>query len=168
MSITFLFSLLDEFTQTQQPLISRGRPKIYSDAALVVFYIVMTLKQIHTIRAQHRWLYTHPIMLETLRLPFCPSHLTLGRRYKALLPVLRELCEFIADWGVSNGYGFAYATAYEDKSLFKAAGPVWHKKDRAKNHIPNGLRNVDKTASWSKSGYHACFFKANQDLEFPR
>ena len=31
---------------------------------------------------------------------------------------------------------------------------AWHKKDRARNHIPKGLRNVDKTASWSKSAYH--------------
>ena len=41
--ITFLFSLLDEFTETQQVLISRGRPKIYSDASLLVFYAMMTL-----------------------------------------------------------------------------------------------------------------------------
>ena len=49
---------------------------------------------------------------------------------------------------------FSHVIAYEDKSLFKAHGPVWHKKERAKNHIPKGLRNVDKTANWSKSGYH--------------
>ncbi len=152
--ITFLFSLLDEFANTQQTVISRGRPKLYSDAALVVFYAAMTLKEINLIRAQHRWLYTHPIMLEKLRLESCPSHATLARRYKALLPLLTEFCEFIADSAVANGYGFSYAVAYEDKSLFKAQGPVWHKKDRAKNHIPKGLRNVDKTANWSKSGYH--------------
>ena len=93
-------------------------------------------------------------MLETLRLSFCPSRLTLARGYKALTPLLSEFCEFIADWAVSKGYGFSHTTAYEDKSLFKAEGPVWHKKHRAKNHIPKGLRNVDKTAHWSKSGYH--------------
>ena len=152
--ITFLFSLLDEFAERKQSVISRGRPKVYSDASLVVFYVVMTLKQINKIRGQHRWLYMHPIMLETLRLPFCPSQATLARRYKALTPLLGEFCEFIADSAVSNGYGFSDALVYEDKSLFKAEGPVWHKKDRLKNHIPKGLRNVDKTAHWSKSGYH--------------
>ena len=152
--ITFVFSLLDAFAETKQTLINTGRPKTYSDVSLVVFYATMTLKQINTTRAQHRWLYTHPVMLETLRLPFCPSRSTLARRYKALLPYLSEFCEFIAEWAVSNGYGFSHDLAYEDKSLFKAEGPVWHKKDRAKNHIPKGLRNVDKTASWSKSGYH--------------
>ena len=152
--ITFLFSLFDEFTQRKQEVINLGRPKIYSEACLVVFYVLMTLKQINTIRGQHRWLYRHPVMLETLSLPFCPSRSTLRRRYKALMPVLREFCEFIAEWSVLKGYGFSHTCVYEDKSLFKAQGPVWHKKDRAKNHIPKGLRNVDKTASWSKSAYH--------------
>ena len=86
---------------------------------------------------------------------FCVGYFNLrARRYKALLPYLSEFCEFIAEWSVSNGYGFSHAVAYEDKSLFKARSPVWHKKDRAKNYIPKGLRNVDKTASWAKSGYH--------------
>ena len=152
--ITFLFSLFDEFTERKQEVINLGRPKIYSEACLVVFYVLMTLKQINTIRGQHRWLYRHPVMLETLRLPFCPSRSTLRRRYKALMPVLREFCEFIAEWSVLKGYGFSHICVYEDKSLFKAQGPVWHKKDRAKNHIPKGLRNVDKTANWSKSHYH--------------
>jgi hypothetical protein len=152
--ITFVFSLLDKFAETKQAHINRGRPKTYSDVSLVVFYATMTLKQINTTRAQHRWLYTHPLMLETLRLPYCPSRSTLARRYKALLPYLSEFCEFIAEWSVSNGYGFPHALVYEDKSLFKARGRVWHNKDRAKNYIPKGLRNVDKTASWSKSGYH--------------
>ncbi len=49
--ITFLFSLLDEFAEIKKMVISRGRPKTYSDASLLAFYAVMTLKQINTIRA---------------------------------------------------------------------------------------------------------------------
>ena len=95
--ITFLFSLLDEFMETRHTPISPGRPKIYSEAFLLVFYAIMTLKQINRIRGQHRWLYAHPLMLETLRLLGCPSRLTLARRYKTLLPSLNEFCEFITD-----------------------------------------------------------------------
>ena len=101
--ITFVFSLLDEFAKKRRTFISRGRPKTYSDAALIVFYAMMTLKQINTIRGQHGWLYTHPLMLEPLRLGFCPSRSTLRCRYKVLLPLLSEFCEFIADWAVSQG-----------------------------------------------------------------
>ena len=151
--ITFLFFLLDEFLDSRETPLSRGRPKTYADASLLVFYTIMTLKQVHAIHRQHHWLYTRPILLETLRLPSGPSRLTLGCRYKAASACVGEFCEFIADWVVSNGYGFSHDLAYEDKSLFKAQGPVWHKKDRAKNHISKGLRNVDKTANWSKSAY---------------
>ena len=42
---------------------------------------------------------------------------------------------------------------YEDKSLYKAQGSVWHQKDRKANHIPEGLRNLDTDASWSTSKY---------------
>ena len=37
--------------------------------------------------------------------------------------------------------------------MYQSNGPLWHKKDRIKDQIPNGLRNVDKESSWSKSGY---------------
>ena len=42
---------------------------------------------------------------------------------------------------------------YQDKSLFKAKGPVWHQKDRNANRLPKGLRAVDTDASWSVSKY---------------
>jgi hypothetical protein len=31
--------------------------------------------------------------------------------------------------------------------------PLWHKKNRLQDRIPQGLRNVDRESSWSKSGY---------------
>jgi len=35
--------------------------------------------------------------------------------------------------------------------MVKAKGPVWHKKDKAANHIPPRLTGLDKEATWSKS-----------------
>lgn len=35
--------------------------------------------------------------------------------------------------------------------MVKAKGPVWHKKDKERNHVPEGLRGLDKDATWSKS-----------------
>ena len=93
-------------------------------------------------------------MLSSFRLPACPSHVTLGHRYKALTPKLMTFTEYVAASGFTDEAGFCQEVVYEDKSLFKAAGPVWHQKDRAKGHLPEGLRGVDKTATWSKSGYH--------------
>ena len=152
--ITFLFSMLDAFSATEEKVSKRGRPETYPDASLIVFYAVMTLKGITAMRAQQDYLFHHPFWLERCRLPRCPSHVTLGRRYKALTPTLAAFTEYIATWHLTNGGYFRQEVVYEDKSLFKAAGPVWHQKDRLKDHLPEGLRGVDKTATWSKSGYH--------------
>jgi len=152
--ITFLFSLLDEFLAAQENVPKIGRPQKYPDASLIVFYAIMTLKGITAMRAQQDYLFHHPLYLQRCRLPACPSHVTLGRRYKALTPTLQAFTEYIATSAFVREAGFLQAVVYEDKSLFKAAGPVWHQKDRHNDHLPKGLRGVDKTATWSKSGYH--------------
>lgn len=41
----------------------------------------------------------------------------------------------------------------EDKSLFKARGPVWHQSDRQENRVPEQLRKLERDATWGKSGY---------------
>ena len=152
--ITFLFSMLDEFSATQEKVCKKGRPETYADASLIVFYAVMTLKGITAMRAQQTYLFHHPLLLERCQLPACPSHVTLGRRYKALTPKLQKFTEYVATSQFAKAAGFLQEVVYEDKSLFKAAGPVWHQKDRLKAHLPKNLRGVDKTATWSKSGYH--------------
>ena len=151
---TFLFSVLHEFLATQEKVSKRGRPETYPEASLIVFYAVMTLKGITAMRAQQAYLFHHPLWLKRCQLPKCPSHVTLGRRYKALAPVLEAFTAYVAAWHISNGGYFLQEVVYEDKSLFKAAGPVWHQKDRLTREIPKGLRGVDTTATWSKSGYH--------------
>ena len=44
-------------------------------------------------------------------------------------------------------------TLAEDKSLFKANGPVWYQSDRQERRIPPKLRHLDTDATWGKSGY---------------
>ncbi len=40
-----------------------------------------------------------------------------------------------------------------DKTMVEARGPLWHKSDRARNHIPKGLRGVDRDSTWGYSPY---------------
>ena len=114
----------------------------------------MTLKGIHQFRAQHRWLMAHPVWLIRLRLKKRPSRVTLLRRYKAVSSTIGSFITFIGDWAIPLGDAFGQEVVYQDKSLFKAKGPVWHSKDRAAGRIPEGLRGLDTDATWSKSGYH--------------
>jgi len=40
-----------------------------------------------------------------------------------------------------------------DKSMVRAQGPLWHKKDRKNGIVPKHLRNVDKDSEWGYSKY---------------
>ncbi len=48
--IRFLFFFLDEFSTTAEKVSKRGRPQTYLDASLIVFYTVMPLKGITSMR----------------------------------------------------------------------------------------------------------------------
>ena len=153
--ITLFFQLLEEF-EAAIPLNRterRGAPKMYPDRSLIVFFAIMILKQIHRFKAQHRWLFTHADWLATLNLDTCPSRVTLSRRYKQLAPRLEAFVAYVGDVGVDLDIETPPDAVYQDKSLYKTRGSVWHQKDRQANVIPDGLRNLDTDASWSTSKY---------------
>jgi len=83
-----------------------------------------------------------------------PHRTTLSRRYKALYPILQDLVAFIAQYAADLAPAFDSRELYEDKSLFKAQGPVWHQSDRQVGRIPPGLHHLDTEATWSNSAYH--------------
>ncbi len=58
-------------------------------------------------------------------------------------------------WGMKlldEGIGDATVVAV-DKSMSEALGPKWHKKDRKRGVVPEGLRNVDRDSGWGYSAY---------------
>jgi hypothetical protein len=114
----------------------------------------MQFRQIYAFKAQWRWLTKHPEMLELLGWAKPPHRTTISRRYKGLYEVVQEFILFIGEYAPELGEQFSQAHLVEDKSLFKASGPVWHQSDRKEGRIPEKLRNLDVDASWSKSAYH--------------
>ena len=82
-----------------------------------------------------------------------PDRTTLSRRYKQLAPRIEQFITYLGDLGVSLDTQTPRDVVYEDKSLSKAQGSVWHQKDRKANHIPEGLRALDTDASWLTSKY---------------
>ena len=113
----------------------------------------MMLKGIHALKAQRRWLLANPIWLRHLKLKSVPSRATLSRRYKQVASNLEVFIEYLGDFGVSLDIQTPPEVVYEDKSLYKAKGSVWHEKHRKSGHIPEGLRALDTDASWSTSKY---------------
>lgn len=153
--ITLLFQLLEEFEALEpfKPTERRGAPQVYSDRSLIVFFAIMILKGVNRFKAQHRWLWVHLDWLPSLQLETVPSRVTLCRRYKQVSPTLEAFVGYLGDIGVSIDIETPPEVVYQDKSLYKAKGSVWHQTDRNAGIIPDGLRNLDTDASWSTSKY---------------
>ena len=115
--------MLDEFSTPKEKVFKRGRPQTYTDASLIVFYAVMTLKGITEMRAQHDYLFQHPLWLQRCQLPACPSHVTLGRRYKALTPELEAFTQYIAASQVAREAGFLQEVVMKIKASSKPPDP---------------------------------------------
>jgi len=149
-----LFTLFERFMQQSTVHAHRGHPLVYLHKALIVFFIVMQHRHIFRFKAQRRWLDQHPDLRLQMRLDDVPHRTTLSRRYKALYPVLQDFSAFLGQYADELDPMLNGQHLYEDKSLFKAQGPVWHQSDRQAGRVPEKLRHLDTDASWGKSGYH--------------
>jgi len=130
-----------------------GRPFTYREEAFIIFFMLMQFRQIHAFKAQWRWLKKHPETLEMLDWATVPNRTTISRRYKALYDTVQAFILFIGQYAPELDAQFSQAHLVEDKSLFKALGPVWHQSDRKAGRIPEKLRKLDTDATWGKSAY---------------
>lgn len=150
--VSLIFTLFDRFVQANPTWVSRRF--IYQHREMIVFFILMQQRHINTFKAQRRWLMTHPNERRLLGWDTVPDRTTLSRRHKALYPLLQAFVLFVGQDAETLDERFESRDLYEDKSLFKAKGPVWHQSDRQVGRIPEKLRHLDIDATWSKSGYH--------------
>lgn len=153
--VRIICTLFDQFEQDQGQGqgATPGKPFIYSDKMLIVFFILMQFRRIFKFKAQRRWLEKHPAWLQVLGFPSLPDRTTLSRRYKKLYETLQAFIAFLGQYATELDELFSQAHLIEDKSLFKALGPVWHQSDRQAGRIPEKLRHLDTDASWGKSAY---------------
>ena len=152
--VALLFTLFERFWHHDLARPPRGRPFVYQQKALLVFFLLMQQRRTFRFKAQHRWLRQHPDWCQVFGLPEVPDRTTLSRRYKAFSPVLQDFIAFVGQYAEDLDPQFTSQDLYTDKSLFKAQGPVWHQRDRQVGRIPDKLRHLDTDASWSTSGYH--------------
>lgn len=154
--VHIMYTLFDLFAQwqAQRERPKPGKPFTYTEKAMIVFFVMMQLRRIFRFKAQRRWLKTHRKTAFWLGWAIIPHRTTLSRRYKTLYATVREFVCFIAQYAPDLDVRFSIPHLVEDKSLFKALGPVWHQSDRKAGRIPDKLRNLDTDATWSKSGYH--------------
>lgn len=152
--VNLIISLFDRFDQdshSQQP--KQGRPLTYSEESFIIFFI-MQFRRIYSFKSQQLWLKRHPEIVRMLGWSCPPHRTTISRRYKSLYSLIQEFIVSISRQVSDLDRLLSSDHLVEDKSLFKARGLLWHQKHRREGVIPNGLRNVDTDASWSKSSYH--------------
>ena len=154
--VSLIITLFELFKQHRNERTGpkQGCPFTYTEEMFIVFFLLMQFRRIHANKAKWRWLTKHPEMLEMLGWSQAPHRTTIARRYKALYEVVQEFILFIGQYTSELSEELSQAHLVEDKSLFKALGPVWHQSDRKMGRIPEKLRNLDTDATWSKSGYH--------------
>lgn len=147
-----LCTLFERFVQTH-PSYESGL-YTYDNQRMVVLFVFFQFRRIWHFKAQHRWLEKHPEIVKWLGWERVPHRTTLSRRYKQSYTVVQAFVQFIGQDAAALDTRLRPSHLVEDKSLFKAAGPVWHQSDRKAGRIPAKLRNLDTDASWTKSGYH--------------
>lgn len=154
--VHIMYTLFDLFAQWQAQVENPkpGRPFTYTEKTVIVFFAMMQSRRIFKFKAQRRWLEMHRKTAFWLSWVTLPHRTTLSRRYKTLYATVCEFVCFIAQYAPELDVRFSNQHLIEDKSLFKALGPVWHQSDRKAGRIPDKLRNLDTDATWSKSGYH--------------
>lgn len=152
--VQIISTLFDEFVQTEPVELNYQNLNTYSNLSIIIFFMMMQMRQITTFKAQHRWLKAVPERSQSLGWETVPDRTTLSRRYKKLGAVVSAFVAFVGTAVTELGDPFSNTELVEDKSLFKAKGPVWHQSDRHAGRVSKGLRHLDKDATWSKSDYH--------------
>ncbi len=132
------------------PTAKRGKPYCYNWPSMVLFFMVMFLKGIHSHKGMATYAKAH---YQWFGWPSAPSRKTIARRFEALPGVIYRLMPHVAqaarqvNWAV-----FSFRWAFIDKSVFRAKGGIWHQKHRQEGIVPHS--SIDTDASWAKSAYH--------------
>ena len=130
--------------------IGRGRPHTYSDASMLLFFVVVSLRRIHAFKGMENFASEHFAAFGFVR---PPSRKTIRRRFLEMPTVIRLFMPRAASECASLDYNkFRFSRVFIDKTVFCAKGGIWHAKDMKEGKIPHSI--IDTQASWAKSAYH--------------
>lgn len=152
--VTLIYNRFEAFVQSSSEVAQLGKPYVYQNESMIVFFMWMQFKKVYKFKTQWRWLKQHPESLSVLDWKAVPHRSTISRRYKAIYDVVQAFGAFLGQESEPLGVEMSTKHLNEDQSLFKAEGSVWHQSDRKEGRIPEKLRHLDTDATWKKSGYH--------------
>ncbi len=145
-----LLHVVDKVYPKTKPRRKRGKPRVYSELVVVKITLVMLLKKIKKYKQLERYLNLNPTVANACGLEKSPDRTTLKRRIEDLPKNMRKRTQSVSR-KLCKTLDYDPKSCAIDSSLLAACGPLWHKKDREKGHIPKGLRNVDTESRWGFS-----------------
>ena len=120
-----------------------------AEESFVTFFMLIQYRRIYASKSQWRWLHEHPevvVMLGWKQIPHCT---TIGRCDKRLYDLLQLFALYIGQNRSGLAEQLDQSHLVEDKSLFKARGPVWHERMPKAGRIPPQLRSLEQERlSW--------------------
>lgn len=145
-----ILQFLQSCYQAYEEKRGRGRPLFYSHASMTLFFIIMSIKKIHSFKSMKSYVDLH---YQSFGFEKSPSRKTLRRRFLEQPQLIHWLLPQIARRCQQEDYTrFRLNWCFVDKSIFRALGGLWHKKHRQQDIIPHP--SIDTDASWGKSPYH--------------
>ena len=132
----------------------RGHPDVYSSAAMMKAFVVLTVKKIKRLQGLWNYLDNNAVIRRACGFTGgLPHPRTFIRRFRRMGSELGDWMQRATEEALSRKYITARVVV-ADKSLHPARGPLWHQKDRLKGRIPEKLRGVDRDSAWGYSPYH--------------
>ncbi len=135
------------------PRTGPGRKPDIPDWVLAVLIMVAVVKRKKSKSAQYRFLAEHRRDLKQwMRAKQFPARSTYFDRYRRAHELFQCAIKLQGEKAIQEGIADARDVA-ADKSMIAARGPLWHKSDRKKNRIPQGLHGVDRDSDWGCSNH---------------
>lgn len=137
----------------QHPRSGPGRLPTYSDAAIATMVAVAILKGRKSKSAQYRFLHEQrQSFMRWLKLDSFPARSSYCDRYRRAHCLFKHVIELHGARLIAEGIVDASVLAV-DKSLLRARGPNWNRKDRQAGRVPP-LRGIDRDSEWGYSTHH--------------
>jgi hypothetical protein len=133
----------------------RGKTRDFSALSFLLLAAVAVTLRTFSNTELHKLLKKDVRLLKALGFERLPHRTTIGRRLAALVEEAEQQIALLGQVIVAEVEPEPEQSQVSalDGRMYQAQGPKWHKRDRQKDLVPVGLRNVDTESTWSKSGY---------------
>jgi hypothetical protein len=133
----------------------RGKKRDFSALSFLLLAAVAVTLRTFSNSELHKLLKKDERLRRAMEFKRVPHRTQIGRRLAGLVPEAEQQIALLGQQllaEVQPGDEHSEVSAIDGR-MYKAQGPKWHKRDREKDLVPVGLRNVDTESKWSKSDY---------------